>query len=257
MTQLFKKYSVWWTFKNDSNLKQYLLGLDYFLDTYFTPAQLFDILEEIFYTKYLFDTGNSSLIVLDQNLQDVFETKILYKPKLIEYCLPHIDLVPSKKAFKLRNQKISNEFVINSPIDIIYNDPSSIFWLHPIVKSLLINKHQQQQQITFTWTDLTKLFLNSCFSNSDHFFNVTKDIVSINPTSPFAKLFKTQYFHIYQCQDILKLVTKFLGRTNTINNICQHLHFTMSKNNPVFEFIDDVINNCHTLSPDFCTYFYI
>jgi hypothetical protein len=50
--------------------------------------------------------------------------------------------VTNEKSIELLNEKIYNEMYINVPDDIIYSDPSSIFWLHPDINSI-ITKNQK------------------------------------------------------------------------------------------------------------------
>lgn len=252
LLKLREKYSVWWSFKPDSSLYKYLQEHNYSVNEHFTPEDLLTIINEIVDTNYLMDAGNSSLVILDQHLQHVFGTEILYKPDIVKFLLPHINLVPFGKSLKLRNQCIYHQLYVKPAADIIYNDVSSMFWLHPDINAHLTKYHQ----IIFSWSHLVQLFTDFV-TNTDHFTHFNESIVSINSTSPLAKLFRTKYFHISQCKDILKLVTKFLGRTNRLNNICPHLNFQISKNDSIFTFIDTVVNNNHSISPSFSSYIYI
>ncbi len=254
LQKLQEKYSIWWSFKPDSSLYKYLQEHNhYFLNEYFTPEELLQIINDIVDTHYLLDNTNSSLVILPENLRNVFGTEILYKPNIVQFCLPHIIVTPYAKALELRNQRIYHELTVSPALDIIYTDPTSMFWIHPDLNALLT----QNQYITFTWHHLVQLFTDFITNSPDHFTYYNESIVGINLDSPLVKLFKTKYLHTAQCTNLLKLLSKFLGRTNKLTSICNHLNFQISKSDPIFNFIDTIINSNHSLSPSFSQYVFL
>ena len=254
LRNLSSEFSVWWTFKSDSKLKLYLEQENYLLNKYFTPQELYNIIDRIANTYSLFDYGNSSLIILNETLRNVFDTDIIFRPNIKRFCLSHVENVPYKKNLKLKNQYIAQHFKNNFSTDnLLYSDPSSVFWLHPVVNNLLSKNHT----FTYSWNNLVEQFMILCSTNTDHFTQLDCSIIEIKSTSPISEYFKTNYFHISQCESILKSLTKFLGRTNSIHAVCKQINFNINKNEPVFDFIDNLINTSHTLSPTIDSYIYI
>jgi hypothetical protein len=247
---LSNKYSIWWTFKQTSSLKNYLEERGYSMNKYFTPEELVNVLRDVFKSNNLEEIGNNQIIILDNDLQILFNSWILHLPNLTNYFLAHVEMVPYDISLKLQNKHMGLDFFVKSPMNIIYNDPTSQFYLHPIVNFMMI----KNKQITFNWEELLNFFINFCTSNSTLFTPLGEDFYGVNANSPLGYIFKFKYFHISQCEDILKSLTKFLGRTNSLKDVCNHLPFNdyfILPDGNVLTFIDDVINNNHNISPQF------
>jgi hypothetical protein len=242
---LFFKYSTWWSFKSDSSLQLYLKKNNIFLNNSFYPEQLYIVIMELARKKNMFEQGNENIIIPDMELQQCFQTHILYAPDLLEYCKNQVIPVSNDKSIQLLNQSIHNELYVNVPENIIYNDPSSLFWLHPdINKFMTYNK-----KIVFTWKELNDLFFEFITSNNIYFYRKNETIFYINENTEISDVFKFKYFHIDQIENILKQITKFLGKSNTIEQCCKNIKFS-NANKEIFMFIDTYINNFNKLLPN-------
>jgi hypothetical protein len=155
---------------------------------------------------------------------------------------------------------MTENFYIESPMDIIYKDPSSVFWLPPFL-DFAINKSTGN---VYSWNRLLFIFTEFCLNNTDFFTRHSDSIISINENTFLTSLFGFKYFHLSQIETILKKAAKFLGRKNSIIQNCHFIrhnpsfNVTSAKNHPnVFTFIDDIINNNNSLMPSVSSGLYI
>jgi hypothetical protein len=251
LQMLTSKYSVWWSFKPNSILLEYLQNHNIFLDTFFCPEDLFNAILKIAENNNMFEPGNNKIIVLDKTLQLCFKAWTVYVPDILKYCSDHVLPVSKEQANYLQNESVHNEFFVNAPENIIYNDPACLFWLHPDLNSILNNS----AQIIYTWKEINILFLDFCSSNNQHFSRKDDSIFVLNPTSELSHLFKFKHFHQDQIHDILTNVTKFLGKSKTLEFSCPHLKFDFQNiNKKTFKFIDLVMNNYNRFLPAVMSY---
>jgi hypothetical protein len=261
ITSLADKYSVWWSFKPESALKQYLNNREIELNEYFCPEELLSMIATILISKNTQIDDNKQIINLDEELQTIFDTWIIFLPNLKEYVTPHINVAPPNVIQQLQNENMNEEFYMESPKEILYKDTSSVFWLNPVI-DFMLNKSTGN---IYSWPHLVLLFTDFCLNNTVFFTRQDEYIISVNPNTPIAKLFHFKYFHIDQCEQILKQITKFLGRKNSILHACPFLRFSPYFTSLVFNnqyenvatFVDDIINNNHSLLPEFNVYFYL
>ena len=136
---------------------------------------------------------------------------------------------------------------MKTPTDIIYHDLSSMFWLHPTVNYIM----NDNKKPMYSWTELNTLFLDFCTTNKKHFTRCDDSSFFINSSSELASLFKFNFFHHNQIEDILKQITKYLGKTNTFKNSCKFINsdFFQNIDNHVFKYVDLYINNYNDCLP--------
>ena len=245
--RLTSKYAVWWSFKPTSPLKEFLEKYHYKFEDYFLPSTLVDTLCQIIENQYMLIEGNSTLVIPDKELQSCFPAWMFLKKDLMYHCADHIIVASQETSTRLQNENIAKDFYVSSPINLLFQDSTSKFWVHPLLNTLL----NQNAQVAYSWNDLHFLFLDFCTTNSDHFSRVNENIISIHPDSELFELFRFNYFHLDQCDDILKQTIFFLGRTNTLQKLWKHKTFngiSEKEVNEVCSFIDDVINSNHHLS---------
>ena len=248
---LAAKYASWWTFKPNSCLKSYLNEHEIVFDKYFCLDELqekvLDVLKNS--TQY----SNTDVIMLnDEEQQMMFDSWYIFVPDIIkDHLLAHVVAAPNEVSNALQNKHMVENFYIDSPMDIIYKDQSSVFWLIPLV-DFAINKSTGN---VYSWTKLRFMFTEFCLNNTDYFTRHSDSIICINENTPFTSLFDFKYFHLSQIETILRKITKFLGRKNGILQNCHFVKrnalFDISSKTPpnVFTFIDDVINNNNNLMP--------
>jgi len=111
--------------------------------------------------------------------------------------------------------------------------------------NVIVLMDEEQQRVFDSW-----------FNNKHFFTRHSETIIGINDNTSITNLFDFRYFHISQIENILKQITKFLGRKNNMIKNCHFLKhnqsFKVASNNKytnVFNFIDDVINNNNDLMP--------
>jgi len=249
LQKLLNKYSIWWSFKSDSLLKEYLEEHNIYLNNYFCPSDLCNaILTIITESPHMKDSGNSNIIVLDEKLQECFMSWIVYKPDLLSLCRQHVNIVPIETSVKLQNDSIANEIFLKTPDNVIFNDPASTFWLHPEINAVINNR----TQVVYTWKEINDLFIDFCTSNQKHFYRVHDDIFQINANSIFASIFQFKFFHLNQIEDMLKKVTFFLGKSDINKETCNAFR-TIVQNVNVFGQIDYFLNICTRYLPPIYT----
>lgn len=245
VTKLLFKYRTWWTFKHNSLLKEYLEENNVILDQYFCPDSLCNAICNIAEQKNLIDNGNTNIIYADTKLQECFNLWILYIPDITDYCKGHIDVIPHGKSRVLQNRAIQKEIYVDTPENIVYNDSSSMFWLHPDINLAMNNS----AKLIYTWKELNDCFLDFCTTNKLYFTRHENSVFSINSSSCLSTLFKCKYFHQNQIESILKTVTKYLGKTKTLDCICPELEtsfnskYSFVKDKNIFKLIDMFVTN--------------
>jgi hypothetical protein len=257
---LAAKYAKWWTFKPFSLLKLYLNEREIVLDEYFSLDELqekvFDVL------KNSFQYFNSDVIVLmDEEQQKLFDSWYFFVPDIVkDHLMAHIVAAPEEISKDLQNKHMTENFYVESPMDIIYKDPSSVFWIPPYI-DFAINKSTGN---VYSWNRLLFLFTEFCLNNTEYFTRHSENIIGINENTFLTSVFNFKYFHLSQIEKILKKVTKFLGRKNSMIQNCHFIRHTplvnvaSNKNQPnVFTFIDDIINNNNCLMPSLSAGLYI
>lgn len=242
LESLCKEYSVWWAFKPDSSLKEYFDKNHIFIDTFFCPQQLFNAILSHAEYKNMFIPGNEKVVYLNNELQHCFNCSFLFIDDLFVKCLTHVYMLEYPDIIKLKHKAIYDNIYIETPEKIIYNDPSSFFWLDPEI-SFVCNYNK----IMWNWNDLYAAFFDFCTTNKEHFTCINESFISINDHSILSDYFDFKYFHRCQIEDILKCVTKYLGKSHSFKN---YVHFKSNVNPVVFKFIDYFVNN-NKLAP--CT----
>jgi len=246
LEEMVQKYSAWYSFYPPSELKKFLAGQNIHFDRHFCMQELIDQLTQIIYAQNMYQNGNENVIILNPMLQLIFNETTLYVPNLKNYLLPHLIVASPELSIHLQNQQIHHELYIESPKELIYKDPSSTFWCHPLLDVAMHNCTGN----TYSWHHLLANFIEFCSSNTIYFQNHDEKFVFIKENTPISALFSFQYFHLTQCEEMLMKVTKFLGRKNNLTQMCPDLKynsmfsnlFTHSKYDEAIRFLDFIIN---------------
>ena len=255
LNHLTSKFKSWYTFKPNSTLYNYFINNNKVrLDTYFCLEDLIYMSNTFFERNYMLDSSNQNIIILDNDLKSILNADIIFKPDFVKYCMPHLNNVESIVP-ELQNENIFNNLYIESPCNIIYNDPSSLFWLHPTL-NFMLNKNIKY---VYSWKELHALFTKFLKNPNNQIKNHNNSMYSINVDSIFANIFKFKFFHESQISYILKQVTKYLGRTNTLQSIlCPQFHINT---NPsfvtTFHILEDIINNNNNCMPIIPNHIYL
>ena len=248
---LSEKYARWYTFKPNSLLQTYLNDREICLDKYFQPDELLNkVLQFLTKESHL---SNNDVIELNEEQQIVFDAWFIFIPNIMkEHLMTHIIEAPKEIAESFQNKMMLENFYVDSPMDIIYTDPLSVFWILPEIDAVLTGSTGN----VYSWNRLLFMFTELCLNRHDLFTRKNDDIISINENTSLTTLFQFKYFHISQFETILKHITKFLGRKAGLLDSCPFL-----KHNPtlfrlkssekvnVFNFIDYIINNNNNLMP--------
>lgn len=246
---LLEKYSVWWSFKPLSTLEEYLKDYNVALPQYFNPEELYNAIVNIAASNGMIEPGNEKIIVADRRMHECFNAWYIYVPDLFKVCLKHVQPVPHDMSLNLQNDAVYKEIFVEPPENIIYNDSSSLFWLHPDI-NFAMNKNRA---MTYSWNELIMLFENFCLTNRQHFTNLGNSMFQINPMSNLRTLFKFKIFHEKQIEELLKSVTKFLGKTNTVQHCCPKFNPNISDPS-LFAVLDFAINHYNKLTPFIYTF---
>jgi len=194
----------------------------------------------------MYERGNYDIMFLNDDLKKCFNTPSIYLPDLYNLCLPHVNMVSDTHSFILRNKFINNEFIIDSPLELIYSDPSSKFW---VPRHFIHSYMCDNNQIIFTWKEICAKFLK--FITNPHSSIIRmENMFFISNDSIMAKNFNFKQFHKNQIPDILKKMSKFLGKSNTILTLCPDLKFShIGPNDPVVYWIEEIILQNNNLIP--------
>jgi len=254
LESLSEKNSIWWSFKPDSLLKYYLEDQQKItLNKYFQPEELKEKVLATLTNELQFT--NQDIIMLNEEQQKVFGTCFIFVPDIIkEHLLSHVTTASAEIADTLQNQEMQNQFYIDSPqYDIIYKDPSSVFWTLPDIDFAMNGSTGN----FYSWNILLSMFTDLCLNNHEFFTRQSDNIVSVNENTSLTPLFQFKYFHVSQIETILKQLTKLLGRNEGLTKCCPFIKRDYSllnqikscKHNSVFKFVDDVINTNNNLMP--------
>jgi hypothetical protein len=250
---LAEKYATWWTFKPLSPLKSYLNEREIVLDEYFCPNEIKEQVINVLRNAHQY-SNTDVIMLMDEEQQMVFDSWFIFLPDIVEEnIMPHIVAAPVEIAQALQNKHMTADFYMDSPLDIIYKDSSSVFWLPPSI-DCVSNKSTEK---FFYWNKLLFIFTDFCLNNKNYFTRHSDTILSINENTFLTHIFGFKYFHLSQIENMLKKITKFLGRKNGIIQSCHFmknnslLRVPSTINHQVFTFIDDIINNNNNLMPSF------
>lgn len=242
-------YSEWYTFKPNSSLKEYFENNNIFVPPNFVSADLINAVKQVLDFSYFNSQNNSKLLTLEPALQVIFGQWVLYEPDIWTYLVDHIDETPIGQSIMLQNEKVKRNFCIDVPDELIYNNPSSKFWLHPTVNTVLT----KNKRLVHTWDTLLTNFVDLCTTQNDFFSRQDESFISVNPNTTLTPLFSFNCFHVNQCELILKQLTKFIGKYDLLVDICPYLKseyvfydfLTNDKSiyKNVLMFIEDTINN--------------
>lgn len=241
------EYAEWWIFKPDSPLVKFIVKNELNLNLYFRPEELTSLIEDIASKDNMYDRGNYKIIKLNENLKECFQTDTIYLPDLHKLCTPHVNIVNDTQTFILKNELIKNDLFIHPPLDIIYSDPTSQFW----IPQELINPYIcENKQSVFTWKELYSKFLYFISSPDDSGVRMENSMYYIGDKSIFAKKFNFKQFHKNQIHDILKKMVRFLGKSTTILTLCPDLKFShIRTHDPVVYWIEEIIMQYNHLTP--------
>jgi hypothetical protein len=185
----------------------------------------------------MLDPGNANIVILNAELQRIFGVYVIYKPEFIGLCLDHLQNAPPEQIMQLQSDTIEKLLYVKSPDDLIYDNPSSLFWVHPEINYLL-NKNKK---LYHTFHDLKSIFMDFITSNPYHVSRITDSIFYIHPHSELKKVLKFSYFHVNQVGDILKNASKYLGKTMSLETSCSYLKFE-TFSTPVLKIIETMID---------------
>jgi hypothetical protein len=249
------EYKEWWIFKPNSPLSAYISKNGYMFTLYFRPTELIQALKSIASYKDMYAHGNNDVIILDEELQECFNTTSIYLPKLFSFCLCHVNIVNSNKCNQLKNELIKKELYINPPVNIILNDPTSKFWIPPQFVSAY---NEQKKKNSYPWKELTRVFFKHISKIENGVTPLNNSMFQILSNCAFADNLSFTFFHADQVPVILKQITKFLGKSNTILTLCSDLHFCdISLHDTVIFWIEEMITKNYDAMPTQSSYVYL
>jgi hypothetical protein len=211
------KYTEWWSFKIFSPLGLYTNGR---LSTYFRPEELINLIISEAEKNHNFESGNSEIILTDENLRNSFNTDVIFVPELYALCLPHINILDDPIQIKqLRDKHSAADLWIETPYDILYLDSTAQFWLHPLFNTII----GKNVKMSYSWKELCNMFNVYLSAPNAHFTAINESMYAVNSNSIFANEIRFRYFHKCQIQTILKQLSKYLGKQSTILTLCPTL----------------------------------
>jgi hypothetical protein len=237
-----ENHSEYWMLKETSPLREYIASLPHqTLDQYFTPNTLITLIRDQAYRSNLKEPGNSDIIVTENTpLQAIFKRNALWVPELYTHCLPHVIIVNSGTTLdKLRNTGVAQDLYIEpSHGAALYKDLSAQFWIPNEINQLIC----QNKKICYSWPELHQLFNKFLTAPSPHVTQLDESIFSINPNSVLAPKLKFSRFHRAQITDIIKRLSRYLGKTSNIMSLCPKITFNHCKpSDPIVYWLENEI----------------
>ncbi len=122
INSLAKKYTDWWTFKPSSPLKAYLSDREIVMDEYFSLEELRYQVMSILRHAAQFPNNSDVIVLEDHELQMIFDSWYIFVPDVENHLLAHVIPAPADISNDLQNKHMTEEFYINSPVDLLYKD---------------------------------------------------------------------------------------------------------------------------------------
>lgn len=210
----------------------------------FTSNELLNVLERISNTSF---HGNRSILLFNDQISECLGTNMLYTKKIMDVCRAHLLCISTAESLKKKNEDIEKKLKLTVPPELLTQDPTSLFWLHPFYASLLTkNSHEP----LYTYTECCTLFLEFCLHSPDHIRNIDDSLFEINPKSKLNNTLKMTYFHKDQIPNIMEQITRFIYKPSTLLSVCPKLTFDHLPNNlAIFSVIEEHIHLHTKLNP--------
>ena len=183
----------------------------------------------------MFEVGNSNLIILNEELGKCFDSRIINKLDLYKLCIPHINAVHTQKIEELQENAINSQFYVESLVDIMYEDKSSLFWIHPSINALVYNN----AKLSYSWKELCDQFVYFVKQNKN-IERLDELTFYIKPNSCLSNYFRFSHFTLTQIPSILKQLTKFLGKSTNLFTLCENLCLDSSLTTAI-NFIENIV----------------
>lgn len=254
LERLTEEYNTWWSFPPTSELADYIrsqLG-DYYLQKYFTSNELLRGLDSIAVKNCMYLPGNENIMILNGPLFHCFETEVVYKKNLLDHCRPHLCRPNLDTMEQLNLKHINNELYVETSTDLITQDPTSLFWLHPSFTSIV----NQRKKDLYTWSELCTYFYNFIHTDKENIIPMDGEIFSFKKDSRLAQAFQFSHFHKDQIPDILTKITRLISKTSNLLTLCEHVNFDPSVDNRTISFIEECIQH-NNMTPFIPTIIYI
>ncbi len=165
-----------------------------------------------------FEPGNSEIILTDEDLRKCFNTDVIFVPELYALCLQHINILDDLNQIKqLRDKHTAADVWIDTPYDILHQDSTAQFWLHPHFNAIIGKNYK----MSYAWKELCDMFTTYVSNTSNsHFTAINESMFAVNSNSIFTNEIRFKYFHKCQIPTILKQLSKYLGKQSTIITLC-------------------------------------
>ncbi len=101
----------------------------------------------------------------------------IFVPDVVEnHLLSHVIPAPADISNDLQNKHMTEDFYVDSPVDLIYKDPSSVFWIPSFVDFAM----NQSTGNVGSWNKLLFMFTEFCLNNTTYFTRFSDCIIGIN-----------------------------------------------------------------------------
>ncbi len=253
LERLTLEYETLWEFKPLSSLGQYIQSREELtLMQPFTSNELLNVLEQISNTNF---HGNRKILLFDDQISECLGTNMLYTKKIMDVCRSHLLCISSAESLKKKNEDIEKKLKLAVPSELLTQDPTSLFWLHPFYANLLTKNSPEP---LYSYTECCTLFLEFCLHSPEHIQNVNDALFEVLPTSKLADSIKFTYFHKDQIPKLLEQITRFIYKPSTLLSVCPNLTFeNLPNNQAIFLFIEEQIHQFTKLNPFTAQYVYV
>lgn len=221
LQKTYNRYAFWCTLKESSPICKILKAYNTVLPVPMTMENLTRVLTDIFHDQDMLSKNNPQIVILNKQFQDIFPDHLVFLPDLEKLLIPHIHICPQYLCRNVQSDMITEDLYITSPSDILYEDPTSLFWLQDDL-NMLLNK---KQKITYTWAEILTIFKNYIVTNKQTYLKGQDDNIIWLTSTPLYNFFPCTHLDLSQIETLLKEHTIFLGRETRLPQFCDHIKF--------------------------------
>lgn len=240
LIEVFSDYYSWYILKETSPIKDLLKTYKIPLPVPMTLKTLKEALIKIFHDQDMFAKNNQQIVILNKEFQGIFPDNLVFLPELHRLLYAHVEPCSEPLGISTQSAVITEELDIMVPSDILYQDPSSLFWI-PDNLNLLLN---DRQKLAYTWIEILNLFKSYIAANLKTYMK-NSEFISLTST-PLYEFFPCTHIHPSQVETLLKEHAVFIGRKTYLPNICPQMKFRKAALvKDTLLWLEEIINKPH------------
>lgn len=201
----FELVDLYYVFKNNSTLHQYLKHKINNLKEFNTLREILTFLKHIIKNEKMFDDTNPAIILCSKDLETALNMKALHVTEIRDVVVCHLYALPYrlqrllgvvKKPFR---EPFQNCEIKNKPT--IYQNENNRFTLTPDFYKVF---EPVVDKKIFSYSEITKMLSDYILSNKEKFFDPRNIKVALVENDPLGIAFQVKSFHRCQVTSLLR-----------------------------------------------------